>query len=211
MSGVPQAKRRLVFGEASDHGSSSDRPGPKPVVNPYKKKTKYQQSLQNERNPYSKKKDESESRVTPNIETALKRSRDVGDDDTTRRRILLRTNSEDEDKEGINYHSDVSKNDEDYDPAYINRCLQYCSRGSKALPVGTLAAYRFVRDNFLVPRDIEDPRFGAYSGTSFEERVLRAYSLGMLETKGDVDKTTLKVCTYCGCERHVRDECPELL
>ena len=205
MSGVPQAKRKLFFGETS--GDSSDRPGPKPVVNPYKKKTK-SLSLQKERNPPLKKKDEPESRVTPNIETAL--GRDIGEDDTTRR-VLLRANSKDDDKEGINYHSDVSKNDEDYDPAYINRCVQYSSRGSKALPAGTMTAYRFVRDNFLVPRDIEDPKFGAYSGTSFEERVLRAYSLGMLETKGDVDKTTLKVCTYCGGERHVRDECPELL
>jgi len=109
-------------------------------VNPYKKKTK-SQTLQKERYnpPDPKKKDEPESRVTPNIETAL--SRDIGDDDTTRR-ILLRTNSEDEDKDGTNYHSDVSKKDEDYDPAYIHRCVQYSGRGSKALPVGTMTAYR---------------------------------------------------------------------
>lgn len=68
-----------------------------------------------------------------------------------------------------------------------------------------------VRENFLVPRDIEDPKFGAYSGTSFEERVLRAYSLGMLETKGGDDKASLLCCTYCGGKQHVRDDCPELL
>ena len=75
-----------------------------------------------------------------------------------------------------------------------------------------MKAYRFVREHYLVPRDIEaDPKFGPYSGSCFEERVIRAYSLGQLEPKGGGGEDALLVCSYCGEVGHKRGGCPELL
>ncbi|KAL7528148.1 hypothetical protein ACHAXR_002288 [Thalassiosira sp. AJA248-18] len=138
------------------------------------------------------------------------------------KRKSLEFTSDDEDKNGLYYHSDGesrtknnTKKTKLYEPGHIHSILDYHHRGELPLDQGTLKAYRFIRNHFLIPRDIEaDPKFGAYSGSSFEQRVIRAYTLGQLEPKKESSKigeSSLLVCSYCGDEGHKRDDCAGLL
>ena len=136
------------------------------------------------------------------------------------KRSLQFTNSEDEDTKGLYYHSDGNsktknntKKKKVYEPGHIHSTLDYAHRGETALDQGALNAYRFIRNHFLIPCDIEaNSKFGPHSGTSFEQRVIRAYTLGLLETKDEsISEDSLLVCSYCGDEGHKRDECTELL
>jgi len=135
------------------------------------------------------------------------------------KRKSLECKSEDDDSnDGLYYHSDegsctdkTAKNAKRYEPGHIRSILDYHHRGELPLDQGTLKAYRFIRNHFLIPRNIEaDPKFGAYSGSCFEERVIRAYTLGQLEPRIP-KKGSLLVCSYCGGEGHKRDDCLELL
>ena len=115
------------------------------------------------------------------------------------------------------YHSDDSQTQtkrdpgSDYHPDHIHAIIDYHQRGKVTLTTGQKNAYRFIRDHFNIPRDIElDSKFGPWSGTCFEERVLRAYTLDELLPKKE-DLSSLKVCTYCGEEGHVRDGCIKLI
>lgn len=130
------------------------------------------------------------------------------------------TTSEGEDADGLYYHSDggsrasnLAKKKKQYEPGHIHSTLGYSHRGELPLDQGTLKAYRFVRNHFLVPRDIEaDPKFGPHSGSCFEERVVRAYNLGQLERKeSGRARQSLLVCSYCGGEGHKKDSCQELI
>lgn len=102
--------------------------------------------------------------------------------------------------------------DDVYKPTHIHANVDYHRRGDLALDAKTLKVYRFVREHFLIPKDIEaEHKFGPLSGSCFEERVIRAYSLGELEAKDGLDESDLHVCTYCGEEGHVKGDCSELL
>lgn len=145
---------------------------------------------------------------------------DVATKGRKRKKSHQRTNSEDDDVAGLYYHSDgerrgvnAKRESRQYEPGHIQSTLAYYQRGELPLGRGTLRAYRYVRDHFLIPRDIEvDPKFGAHSGSCFEERVLRAYALGLLDVKADAkDCGPLLVCSHCGDEGHIRDDCSELL
>ncbi|KAL3761528.1 hypothetical protein ACHAW5_003076 [Stephanodiscus triporus] len=110
--------------------------------------------------------------------------------------------------------NNVAKGSRMYDPIEIHSKLDYHHRGELPLDRGRLRAYRFIRDNFLIPRDIEaDPKFGVHSGSCFEERVIRAYSLGQLQPKKESKRSgrSLLVCSYCGDQGHIRDGCLKLL
>mmetsp|Transcript_32711 Transcript_32711/g.69085 ORF Transcript_32711/g.69085 Transcript_32711/m.69085 type:complete len:232 (-) Transcript_32711:221-916(-) len=147
-------------------------------------------------------------------------------DEIDQKRKSLDFNSEDDDPDGSYYHSDNSRTNtnnkriktkkggghEEYEPAsHIHSTLDYHHRGELPLDEGTLKAYRFIRNHFFVPYDIEaDPKFGAYSGSCFEKRVIRAYTLGQLEPKKE-EYGSLLVCSYCGEEGHKRDGCSKLL
>lgn len=115
------------------------------------------------------------------------------------------------------YHSDDSQTQtkrdpgSDYHPDHIHAIIDYHQRGKVTLTTGQKNAYRFIRDHFNIPRDIElDSKFGPWSGTCFEERILRAYTLDELLPKKE-NLSSLKVCTYCGEEGHVRDGCIKLI
>ena len=119
-------------------------------------------------------------------------------------------------------HTNKKSKPEGYVPVHIHSNVDYHRRGDVALNQGTLRAYRFIRNHFHVPKNLEnDPKFGALSGSCFEERVIRAYSLGQLEPnsngarmmkRGSSDgNVMLLVCSYCGDEGHKRDGCSKLL
>ena len=122
-------------------------------------------------------------------------------------------------KEELYYHSDNSSEGQvpkaTTNPYHIHESIDYHHRGEVTLSTGQMGAYRFIRNHFLIPRNIElDPDFGPWSGICFEERVLRAYTLGQLlpkKPKKGGDGSMLKVCTYCGNEGHKRDGCLELI
>ena len=128
--------------------------------------------------------------------------------------------SSDDDANGLYYHSDTESRTNNmarkkklYYPDHIHYTLDYHHRGELPLDQGTLKAYRFIRQHFLIPCDIEsDPKFGAYSGSCFEERAIRAYSLGQLEPKkSNQSESSLLVCSYCGDVGHKRERCLKLL
>lgn len=131
-------------------------------------------------------------------------SKDVSADTTTSEQV-----------EDLYYHSDDSNTQskkDDYHPDHIHGTVDYKHRGDVNLTTGQKNAYRFIRNHFNVPRDIEvNADFGPWSGISFEERILRAYALDQLMPKSDVDGKTLKVCTYCGEEGHMRNGCMKLI
>mmetsp|Transcript_25373 Transcript_25373/g.54557 ORF Transcript_25373/g.54557 Transcript_25373/m.54557 type:complete len:236 (+) Transcript_25373:222-929(+) len=123
----------------------------------------------------------------------------------------------DDDTRDLYYHSAEdshhSKKTKLHEAGNIHSILGYHHRGELPLDQGTLKAYRFIRNHFLIPRNIEaDPKFGAHSGSCFEERVIRAYSLGQLKPKkSNKSECSLLVCSYCGDEGHKRDGCLKLL
>ena len=119
-------------------------------------------------------------------------------------------------------NSKKSSSPEVYVPVHIHSNVDYHRRGDLVLDQGKLRAYRFIHNNFHIPKNIEtDPTFGPLSGGCFEERVIRAYSLGKLELnkngkmmskRGSTSgNEMLLVCSYCGDEGHKRDGCSQLL
>ena len=111
------------------------------------------------------------------------------------------------------YHSDESLNSsKKLDQDHMYKSLDYRHRGKLQLEQGTLMAYRFIRNHFLIPNDIENnEKFGPHSGQCFEERVIRAYTLGQLKAKKEYRGESLLVCSYCGDEGHKRVACLKLL
>ena len=118
------------------------------------------------------------------------------------------------------YHSDDhTKKAKVDEQGHIHASLDYHHRGEMLLDQGKLKAYRFIRNNFLIPSDIEEnAKFGPHSGQCFEERVIRAYTLDQLKPKKSHEKITttsssssLFVCSYCGDQGHKRDGCLKLL
>jgi hypothetical protein len=104
-------------------------------------------------------------------------------------------------------HKALSK----YVPKYIHKNLDYKRRGEKDLPAATLEVYRLVCDHYEIPENFEQRRaYGPLSGTSHEERVIQAYSIGKLSPKhGDI--APAEICTCCATLGHKRFDCPTLI
>lgn len=113
------------------------------------------------------------------------------------------------------YHSsndESHKSSKKLDQDHMYKSLDYRHRGELQLDQGSLKAYRFIRNHFLIPNDIENnEKFGPHSGQCFEQRVIRAYTLGQLKAKKEYKGESLLVCSYCGDEGHKRDACLKLL
>lgn len=220
-SGVSGPKRRLDLDDDTNKTESKkEEVGKKQLVdNPYKK-------------PKSNTSAADASIITP--ETSIEKffTKDKKDDGkkkvppAAKRKLLVSPSRGVEEqqqsdtrsgKEELYYHSDNSSEDQvpkETNPDHIHESIDYRHRGEVKLSTGQMGAYRFIRNHFLIPRNIElDPDFGPWSGICFEERVLRAYTLGQLLPKKPKrgDGSMLKVCTYCGTEGHKRDGCLKLI
>jgi len=117
-------------------------------------------------------------------------------------------------RSGLYYHSNDEslKSSMKLDQDHMYKSLDYRHRGELTLDQGSLKAYRFIRNHFLIPNDIENnEKFGPHSGQCFEQRVIRAYTLGQLKAKKEFMGESLLVCSYCGDEGHKRDACLKLL
>lgn len=236
MSENKSAKRRLDVG-SSEEVEASTKKHVKVVKNPYLKKSSQTTTAKTEEASDSAINTAAHATtITPEtgIEKFFVPKRKAGDKKPSHvvrtlvpPRLLQEhgdnvTSSSDEDGDSTSslyYHSaDESssgklKKTKVYEPDHIHSSLDYHNRGELALDHGSLNSYRFIRNHFLIPFDIEtDPDFGPYSGSCFEERVIRAYSLGQLKPKQTAKNgESLLVCTYCGDEGHKRDGCLKLL
>jgi hypothetical protein len=208
----------------------------KPVDNPYAKKQKSTSTNTEESNhPVSG--TVAGSTAAPSATTSIitpetgiekffvKDKKNVGKKASSAKRKLVSpgrsgdasANTSEEEIEDLYYHSDDSntqsknKQRSNYHPDHIHGNIDYHHRGEVSLTSGQMNAYRFIRNHFNIPRDIEvDSKFGPWSGTCFEERILRAYTLDQLKSKSG-DGSLLRVCTYCGEEGHKRDRCMKLI
>jgi hypothetical protein len=104
----------------------------------------------------------------------------------------------------------AEKKDE-YVPSYLHKNVDYKLKGEADLSDETLATYELVEKHFCIPAGFENTRkYGPLSGTSFEERVISAYSLGLLEPKTP-ESANVAICSVCAVEGHKRSACPKLI
>lgn len=104
----------------------------------------------------------------------------------------------------------VEKKDQ-YVPSYLHNNVDYKRKGKADLSDETLKAYELVEKHFHIPDGFENSRkYGPLSGTSFEERVISAYSLGLLEPKTN-ESANVAICSVCAVEGHRRSDCPTLI
>lgn len=109
--------------------------------------------------------------------------------------------------------------EQSYTLTHLYKNLEYHTRGQIRLSDVTQKVYSFVRLHYNIPPDFETKRiFGPWSGSSFEERVIAAYSLGHLvpkigniESEQTADHGQLSICTFCAECGHHRDDCPSLI
>ena len=98
-----------------------------------------------------------------------------------------------------------------YVPTYIHKNVSYFRKGEAKLSAKTETCFRLVAEHFVIPKDMEQSRkYGPLSGTSFEERVISAYNLGLLEPKRP-ESDGVEICSNCAEEGHTRDDCPKLI
>jgi hypothetical protein len=164
------------------------------------------------RNKTSTNKPNDSTAVTPESGIGKFLTRNKSDSKPKAARQLVTPQKSDKESDSSIYYQSGDEDAETFKPTHIHANVDYHHRGELALDANTLKVYRFVRDHFLIPATFEvDHKFGPLSGSCFEERVIRAYSLGELEPKGEGKKNDLLVCTYCGEEGHVKGDCSELL
>ena len=93
-------------------------------------------------------------------------------------------------------------------PVFLHRHLDYLREGEKKLSGPVKQAYAFIKARCEIPENFEgDQKFGPLSGICFEERVISAYRLKMLEMKKGLEY--ISVCTMCGSRGHDKYSCPD--
>lgn len=96
-------------------------------------------------------------------------------------------------------------------PKYIHKNLSYYCQGDSELDPITRKAFEKVMESHMIPQDLEQSReYGPKSGSSLEDRVLRAYALGQLTPREDYQGDA-RICTACAETGHKRDACPTLI
>ena len=100
-------------------------------------------------------------------------------------------------------------------PVHVHKNLDYNTQGKAKLPETTLRAFSLICQTHEIPSGLEGKWiYGPLSGYSYEEKVLRAYTLDQLDPKAEyatADSTATKICIECAQQGHVLDECPLLL
>ena len=110
---------------------------------------------------------------------------------------------------------------DDYIPSYIHKNVEYVRKGQimKLSPTQS-KVLRWIGDHCEIPKDFEQNRkYGPLSGSSYADRVITAYRLGLLKkciADSDHDDKTRHIhpsmiCTVCADLEHVADACPTLM
>lgn len=96
-----------------------------------------------------------------------------------------------------------------YVPKYIHKNLDYIPR-SDSEPTRTIRkTFELIQKHYTIPSDLEQSsQYGPLSGSCFEDRVISAYSLGLLPSKTDAK---VLICSHCATLNHRREECPQLI
>ena len=106
-----------------------------------------------------------------------------------------------------------------YVPHYIHKNLEYKRESSSSsqtnkeqhLDSVTRKVYAWIQENCTIPDDFETNRaYGPWSGSCHEERVLRAYRLGLLTTT-KTNSNDAVMCTSCATVGHSQNQCPALI
>jgi hypothetical protein len=99
-----------------------------------------------------------------------------------------------------------------YVPTHLYKNVDYSSGDIENLSEGEKRAFKLVAQHFIIPSDFEQSsrRFGPYSGTCYEERVLAAYQVDQLEPI-DAEAGALEICVSCGNEGHKKRDCSDIL
>jgi hypothetical protein len=107
---------------------------------------------------------------------------------------------------------DDSDGDVVYVPTYIHKNLGYQRKGQASLSEKLQKTFALVEEHFAIPDDFEQNKFdyGPQSGTCFEERVVQAYNLSLLEPK-DESSADVEICSHCVKMGHKKNECPVLI
>jgi hypothetical protein len=106
----------------------------------------------------------------------------------------------------------TSKDPPEYVPTHIHKNIDYRRRGKSKLSANTIKTFQLIEANFTIPMDFEQNRsYGPQSGTSYEERVIQAYTLDKLSPKDSSTEGAVSICTHCANMDHKRDGCPDLL
>lgn len=104
----------------------------------------------------------------------------------------------------------IEKKEEQYVPTYIHKNVEYKRKGETEDET-LVAAFRLVEKHFVIPIDFENNRkYGPLSGSSFEQRAISAYSLGLLEPRTE-ESAKVAICSACAEEGHKRSACPQLV
>jgi hypothetical protein len=99
-----------------------------------------------------------------------------------------------------------------YVPKYIHKNVQYSRKGEAKLAASEGVIFKWIWDHYFVPKDFEQNRlYGPLSGTSYETRVIQAYSNGKLERNPSAPGAEAFICTACSEIGHKRDDCPTLI
>lgn len=106
--------------------------------------------------------------------------------------------------------------EEEYVPTYIYKNIDYKRKGEGKIDDATRKVFQLIVKNFSIPKDLEQNRkYGPKSGMTFEEHVIRAYKLKMLEPKEESSSPeggrSIDICTHCATEGHTRDDCSQLI
>lgn len=95
-----------------------------------------------------------------------------------------------------------------YVPKYIHKNVEYSRQGNAKLSDTTQSAFAWIQQHVNLPKDLEQNRiYGPLSGSSYEERTVRAYRLGLIQSSDD----GVQFCTACATVGHLDDDCPTLL
>jgi hypothetical protein len=97
-------------------------------------------------------------------------------------------------------------------PKYLHKNVEYSRKGEAKISAPTIKAFKWICERYVIPNDFEQKReYGPLSGTTYEERVIDAYSVDKLERKESAPDEETRVCTVCADVGHKRDDCPTLI
>mmetsp|Transcript_10961 Transcript_10961/g.15793 ORF Transcript_10961/g.15793 Transcript_10961/m.15793 type:complete len:209 (-) Transcript_10961:176-802(-) len=107
---------------------------------------------------------------------------------------------------GVDFEATVKEESHNYVPNYLYKNLQYKRKGESELTHRARKAFNLVEEHYIVPSNLEASRFyGPWSGSCYEERVMAAYELNLLQPKTH----PVDLCCVCGEIGHFRKFCPK--
>nr|CCA17314.1 hypothetical protein PITG_06232 [Albugo laibachii Nc14] len=102
-----------------------------------------------------------------------------------------------------------------YVPRFIYRTVKYTHKKKKTYGENRNSAVeltlRHIEKYYQIPSDLEqNHKFGPHSGMDYNSRLIRAFTLDLLEPKTSQDKNHIPgICISCGDIGHTQRYCPD--